>query len=319
MNCIKQRKEITYGEGITYQDSSGTEQKLSVATAVGTKIGSTTVDGQSLNWYLFDVSDDGKTAYLVSTPTYWVPDTTNEVRGAYTPKLVSAYDENTGAIRQAIQKKASGTAYNKYTYSSGSVTYKPSDNTLNYYKSANRDWAKSENGRSTIEFSKWYENEQAACYLYDEDIFARIKNQVNSADGNLKGKIETLVGGASVEQWCKAYNRQSAASSYKITCEYSTSKYPGYIYRINGSRSTVSNNFYYTGDNTLYGNDIYGAARKNGNTSSSNPFFSSWWLASPSSGSSYSVCYVNGNYAQLDSFSSNYCSFRVSLFARVAL
>ena len=33
-------------EGITYEDSSGTKQKLSAATAVGTKIGSTTVDGQ---------------------------------------------------------------------------------------------------------------------------------------------------------------------------------------------------------------------------------------------------------------------------------
>ena len=66
------------------------------------------------------------------------------------------------------------------------------------------------------------ENEQVACYLADGDIFAGIKNQVNNADGNLKGKIQTLVGGASAEQWCKAYNKQSAASSSKITCEYST-------------------------------------------------------------------------------------------------
>ena len=96
-------------EGITYEDSSGTKQKLSAATAVGTKIGSTTVDGQKLDWYLFDVSDDGKTAYLVSTPTNWVPDTTKEVRGAWAPKLVSSSNKNTGAMRQAIQKKASGT------------------------------------------------------------------------------------------------------------------------------------------------------------------------------------------------------------------
>ena len=117
-------------EGITYEDSSGTKQKLSAATAVGTKIGSTTVDGQKLDWYLFDVSDDGKTAYLVSTPTYWVPDTTKEVRGAWAPKLVSAYNSNTYAMRQAIQKLSNGTN----SYSSGSVTYKPSDNTLNYHQ-----------------------------------------------------------------------------------------------------------------------------------------------------------------------------------------
>ena len=119
-------------EGITYTDSDNKTQTLTKDTAAGTKIGTTTVDGQSLDWYLFDVSDDGKTAYLVSTPTYWVPDTTKEVRGAYTPKLVSAYDSKTGAMNQAIQKKASATSGSySYSYSSGSVTYKPSDNTLN--------------------------------------------------------------------------------------------------------------------------------------------------------------------------------------------
>ena len=62
-----------------------------------------------------------------------MPDTTKEVRGAYTPKLVSASNSDTKAMRQAIQKLANGTD----SYSSSSVTYKPSDNTLNYYKSVN--------------------------------------------------------------------------------------------------------------------------------------------------------------------------------------
>ena len=71
------------------------------------------MDDITLDWYLFDVSDDGKTAYLVSTPTYWVPDTTKEVRGAYTPKLVSDFDSSTAAMRQAIQstKYSSSTGY----------------------------------------------------------------------------------------------------------------------------------------------------------------------------------------------------------------
>ena len=167
------------------------QKPLTKDTAAGTKIGSTTVDGQSLDWYLFDVSDDGKTAYLVSTPTYWVPDTTKEVRGAWAPKLVSANDDNTGAMRQAIQKKASGTAWNDYNYSSGSVTYKPSDNTLNYYKSVNSQWSAK---RGNTQFANMNENEQEACYLADADIFAGIKDQVNNADGNLKGEIQTLVG-----------------------------------------------------------------------------------------------------------------------------
>ena len=63
--------------------------------------------------------------------------------------------------------------------------------------------------RGSTAFAKWNENEQAACYLADAEIFAGIKSQVNKADGNLKGKIQTLVGGASAEQWCKAYNKQT--------------------------------------------------------------------------------------------------------------
>ena len=313
---------------ITYTDTTDNTQKpLTKDTAAGTKIGTTeNIDGQSLDWYLFDVSDDGKTAYLVSTPTYWVPDTTKEVRGAWAPKLVSAKDSNTGAIRQAIQKKASGTAYNNYTYSSGDVTYKPSDNTLNYYKSVNSQWS-AQRGNIDLakdEFkTKLNENEQAAFYLADGDIFAGIKDQVNNADGNLKGEIQTLVGGASAEQWCKAYNKQSVASSSKITCEYSTvgwnnATVPGYIYKVNG---TAQNSGWYTNNKTIVGNDIYGAAYTNGNTSSSNPFYNNswWWLASPSSRNSFNVCYVAGSSSNLGGSNSYGYTNRFSLFASVSL
>ena len=302
-------------EGITYTDSDNKTQTLTKDTAAGTKIGTTTVDGQTLDWYLFDVSDDGKTAYLVSTPTYWVPDTTKEVSGAYTPKLVSSYDSNTYtyAMRQAIQKLANGTN----SYSSGSVTYKPSDNTLNYYKSANSLWSAQ---RGSTAFASMNENEQAACYLADGDIFAGIKSQVNNADGNLKGKIQTLVGGASAEQWCKAYNKQTAAKDHKITCEYRATSVPGYIYKVNDKQSTVSNSDYYTGTNTIFGSDIYGAANNNGNTTN-NPFYNNswWWLASPSSYGSGNVCLVGGNDSLLGGSGSYDYSSRVSLFASVAL
>ena len=289
---------------ITYTDSAGKTQPLTKDTPAGTEIGTTAnIDGQTLDWYLFDVSDDGKTAYLVSTPTYWVPDTTKEVSGAWVPKLVSNADSSTTALRQAI----------KY----GTNSYTPSANTRSYYKSVNSDWAKSENGRSTQEFSKWKENEQEACYVADADIFEGIKDQVNKAEGNLKGKIQTLVGGASAEQWCKAYNKQSAAKDHKITCEYRATSVPGYIYQVNGIQSTLSNSDYWTGTNTIFGNDIYGAANKNGD--SSNPFYSYWWLASPSSFNSHSVCDVGGNNSDLNHGDSYYYSGRFSLFASVAL
>ena len=216
---------------ITYTDSSGNTKPLTKDTPksdYGTKIGTTAnIDEQTLDWYLFDISDDGKTAYLVSTPTYWVPDTdeTRAVRGAWVPKLVSSYDENTGAIRQAIQKKESGKKWSSYTYEKASYT--PSDSTWNYFKSVNSQWS---DKRGSMEFASLNENEQEACYLADADIFAGIKDQVNNADGNLKGKIQTLVGGASIEQWCKAYNKQSAAKDHQITCEYRATSVPGGIY-----------------------------------------------------------------------------------------
>ena len=312
-------KEIeSYLPGVRYKDAKGETQTLTKDTPAGTEIGTTAnIDGQTLNWYLFDVSDDGKTAYLVSTPTYWVPDTEKEVRGAYPPKLVSSSNSNTGAIRQAIQKKASGTAWNSYTYEKDNLKYTPSDTTLNYFKSVNSDWAKSENGRSTKKFSEWNENEQAACYLADADIFAGIKEQVNNADGNLKGKIKTLVGGASAEQWCKAYNNQAEVkndTTKKITCEYRATSVPGYIYKVN------DNSDYWTGTNTIFGNDIYGAANNTGNKTN-NPFYNNswWWLASPSSYGSVNVCCVDGYGSGLGVSSSRGYGSRFSLFASVSL
>ena len=317
-------KEIeSYLPGVRYKDAKGETQTLTKDTPAGTKIGTTEnisgKDGEKgvkLDWYLFDVSDDGKTAYLVSTPTYWVPDTTKEVSGAWVPKLVSSPDSKTGAMNQAIQKKDSATSGNySYSYSSESVTYNPSANTLSYYKSVNSQWSAQ---RGSMAFASLNENEQSACYLADADIFAGIKDQVNNAEGNLKGKIQTLVGGASAEQWCKAYNKQSAAT--KITAVYSKDNVPGYIYKVNDEQSTVSNSDYWTGTNTIFGNDIYGAANNTGNKTN-NPFYNNswWWLASPSSASSIDVCRVRGNYSYLGRYNSVDFSARFSLFASVSL
>jgi hypothetical protein len=303
---------LTVSEEITYTEN-GETKTLTTATPVGTKIGTTAnIDEQTLDWYLFDTDETAGKAYLVSTPTYWVPDTTKPaVSGAYPPKLVSSPDRKTNALRQAIQKLSNGTnSYNK-----SSVTYKPSANTLSYYKSVNSQWSAQ---RGSKEFASLNENEKEACYLADADIFAGIKDQVNKADGNLKGKIQTLVGGASAEQWCKAYNKQSAASTSKITCAYQETHTPGYIYLVN---ETVQNSGWYTNTDTIFGNDIYGAAHKNGNTSSSNAFYNNswWWLASPSSYRSNYVCDVLGHNSNLNEGSSAGCSGRVSLFASVAL
>ena len=325
---IPKNDDSKVSEEITYTEN-GETKTLTKSTAVGTKIGTTAnisgkdgVTGVSLDWYLFDVSDDGKTAYLVSTPTYWVPDTTKEVSGAYPPKLVSSYNSSTYAMRQAIQKLSNWTN----SYNQSSVSYNPSPNTLSYYKNVNSQWSAQ---RGSTAFASLNENEQEACYLADADIFEGIKDQVNKAEGNLKGKIQTLVGGASAEQWCKAYNKQTKVKEQQpnggITCEYSTNKTPGYIYKVNG---TAQNSGWYTNTNTIFGNDIYGAANNNKNTTN-NPFYSWWWLASPSAGNYDNgspipddcddVCDVGGYYSGLNYHGSYYNNNRFSLFASVSL
>ena len=312
--------KISYLPGIRYKDTNGQTQVLSKDTPIGTKIGTTdNIDGQSLDWYLFDIDETEGKAYLISTPAYWIPEEGEEVNGAWAPKLVSDYNIKTGAMNQAIQKKSSATRGSYlYSYSSSSVTYTPSDKTLSYFRSANSKWSVQ---RGNIAFTSLYENEQAACYLSDDDVFTRIKDQVNSSDGNLKGKIKKLVGGASAEQWEKSYNKQDIVKNdptKQITCEYSSTNKPGYIYKINKKQSIVSNSDYNTGINTVYGNDIYGATKKNGNMLN-NQFYSWWWLASPSSVYNTSMCTVNG-YHSLLNYDYTYSYYgRISLLASVAL
>ena len=221
---------------------------------------------------------------------------------------------NTGGMRQAMQKLGNGTN----SYSSSSVTYTPTTSSLNYYKSVNSQWSAQ---RGSTAFASLNVNEQAACYLADADIFAGIKDQVNNAEGNLKGKIQTLVGGASIEQWCKAYNKQAEVqndATKQITCEYQATNTPGYIYKVNG---TAQNSGWHTNQDTIYGDDIYGAAHKKGHTSSDNKFYnySYWWLASPSSITVATVCNVFGNWSDLYFDSCNVSMYRLSLFASVAL
>ena len=77
-----------------------------------------------------------------------------------------------------------------------------------------------------------------------------------------------------------------------INCgvNYSASSCPGYIYTLNGARSTISNDDYYTGNNTIdytnYNSMYCGYNKAKGS------YY--WWLASPSAGDSDYVCDVGG-------------------------
>lgn len=82
-----------------------------------------------------------------------------------------------------------------------------------------------------------------------------------------------------------------------INCgvNYSASSCPGYIYTLNGARSTISNNDYYTGNNTIdytnYNSMYCGSNKAKGS------YY--WWIASPSANYYIRVCSVIGIYAFL--------------------
>ena len=110
----------------------------------------------------------------------------------------------------------------------------------------------------------------------------------------------------------------SSGAKHQITCEYRATSVPGYIYKVNDKQSTVSNSDYCTGTNTIYGNDIYGAANNNKNTTN-NPFYSWWWLASPSSSGFIDVCDVRGKLSDLNCGAARGARGGLSLFASVSL
>ena len=91
-----------------------------------------------------------------------------------------------------------------------------------------------------------------------------------------------------------SYNQVShTTGNYKLGATYRATDYPGYIYTVNGTQQnsgywTDNNTLDYTGYNSMY-------CGKNGS-----PDECHWWLASPSAGDEWGVCYVDGSSANLD-------------------
>ena len=149
--------------------------------------------------------------------------------------------------------------------------------------------------RGTVAQSSWNTNEKGAAWLCAPSQW---KTYVDNT------KATYAMGGPSVEMYIASYNDvpHTEVGNYTLGAEYKNDGGDhGYRYTLNGAQSTISNSDYYTGTDSLdykgY-NSMY--AGKNGSKTGY------WWLASPSSGYSGSVCYVYGNYAYLDSgFSSN--------------
>ena len=168
---------------------------------------------------------------------------------------------------------------------SGHISYTPTGSDLEKYKKMNPSWA-AQRGSNT---SNWNNNEHAASWLCSPSQWTTYCDTT---------KANYAIGGPSVEMYVASYNQvpHTQGGNYILGATYRATSAPGYIYTLNGAQSTISNNDYSTGTDSLdykgY-NSMY--AGKNRTKSGY------WWLASPSSRSSNRVGYVDGYSASLDS------------------
>ena len=170
------------------------------------------------------------------------------------------------------------------------TTYTPSGTDLTTYKKLNPSWA-AKRGSST---SSWNSNERAAAWLCSPSKWTTYCDT---------SKANYAIGSPTAEMYVASYNQVShTTGNYKLEATYRETREPGYIYTLNGKQSTISNDDYWTGNNTLdytgY-NSMY--CGRNGSTGN---YW--WWLASPSADDSNYVCFVYGGSAYLGSDSYSY-------------
>ena len=212
---------------------------------------------------------------------YYGKKVTNYTAGGKTYRIFYIDTEGKFEDKNTVYLKADWTS-NDTTLSSY-TSYTPSGTDLTTYKKLNPSWA-AKRGSST---SSWNYNEHAAAWLCSPSKWTTYCDT---------SKANYAIGSPTAEMYVASYNQVShTTGNYKLGATYRATSYPGYIYTLNGKQSTISNNDYYTGNNTLdytgY-NSMY--CGKNGSTGS---YY--WWLASPSANNSSSVCGVGGYNAHL--------------------
>ena len=207
----------------------------------------------------------------------------NYTAGGKTYRIFYIDTEGKFGDKNTVYLKADWTS-NDTTLSSY-TSYTPSGTDLTTYKKLNPSWA-AKRGSST---SSWNYNEHAAAWLCSPSKWTTYCDT---------SKANYAIGSPTAEMYVASYNQVShTTGNYKLGATYRATDYPGYIYTLNGKQSTTSNSDYYTGDTTIdykgY-NSMY--AGKNGTKSGY------WWLASPSSYGSASVCRVGGGGTGLDGY-----------------
>lgn len=136
--------------------------------------------------------------------------------------------------------------------------------------------------------SQWNDNEKATAWLCDTS------NTRWTAYAN--DKANWAIGGSSIEMYCDSYNSVNHETANNILgANYRETYAPGYIYTINGKQSTIGNDDYWTGENSI-DNTGYDSMYCCGHTDKGNFYY---WLASPSSNDFGRVCLISGNHASL--------------------
>ena len=290
-----------------------------------------TIDKEQLNKNLKNIngliynekplSDSNKIANLPATVTlngYYIvinanggvekiPEIIAKIRAnpqAYYGKKVTNYkasdsDTNTYRIfyvdKDNYFKDGYNTIYLKADFS-GNVSFSTSyDASQTLIKRMNPLWATKGNTVAAKTTTISNPNEQAAAWLCDPSKWTAYCDT---------DKANYAIGGPSVEMYVKSYNQAyngiTDSNVYTLGATYRATSAPGYIYTLNGAQSTISNDDYWTGNDSLnytrY-NSMY--CGQNGNKTGY------WWLASPSASYFRHVCGVDGGSAGLGDRYSN--------------
>ena len=206
---------------------------------------------------------------------YYGKKVTNYTAGGKTYRIFYIDTEGKFGDKNTVYLKADWTAND-----TSLTTYTPSGTDLTTYKKLNPSWA-AKRGSNT---SSWNNNERAAAWLCSPSKWTTYCDT---------SKANYAIGAPTAEMYVASYNQVShTTGNYKLGATYSTADAPGYIYKVNNVAQnsgwyTNSNTLDYTGYNSMY-------CGKNGSTGG---YY--WWLASPSAGNSYYVCYVNGSNTSL--------------------
>lgn len=290
---INIKKESTIAnEELTYTSASNSIATVSEDGIVtGVALGSTTI------------TITGKNSNISTTCTVTVKKATTTVSAAqiaekpekYYGKVAENYTKGGLTYRIFYVDKdnkygdGKNTVYLKADYTENKALStdisKLTNSDLILYKRMNPSWSAKRGG---IDATSWNNNEKAAAWLCAPSQWTAYVDE---------DKVSYAIGGPSVEMYVDSYNQvpHTEAGNYTLGATYSDTNSPGYIYTLNGTKSTISNSDYYTGKDSLdykgY-NSMY--AGKDGNEAGF------WWLASPSSYISDYMCYVDGRDAFLN-------------------